>query len=200
MQPLRKNNFRSILVVVIIVLMLLPFVNTFSELMTRIVENTGFYKFIEANIVPYVVKLVMSLVGLFGVKTTWGETMFLIYKGGDPIAINLSWNCLGWQSLVILFATLISGLSGNFTTASKIECVVIGILGTFTFNIIRITVSVLAIVFINRSFASLLHDYLMILFTLVWIIIFWLFSYKYVLEEKGNRESKSDDLEARPGD
>ena len=178
-----KNNYKSVLIVLVVVLMLLPFVNTFSALLTKVVENTGFYKFIAVNIVPYVVRLVMGIINLFGVRTMWGETMFLVFKNGDPIAINISWNCLGWQSLVILFATFVGGgLSGNFTSRSKIECIIIGILGTFAFNIIRIAVSVLAIVFVNRFFASLLHDYLMILFTLVWMIMFWWFSYKYVLE------------------
>ena len=38
--------------------------------------------------------------------------------------------------------------------------------------------------FINSLFALLVHDYFAALTTIIWLIFFWWFAYKYVLEEK----------------
>lgn len=101
----------------------------------------------------------------------------------------ISWNCLGWQSLVIFAISLLTGLSGNFTRLSKLESILIGILGTFLLNLARIVVLVLGIVYANQFFAFVLHDYLMILAAILWLFLFWWFSYAFVLEKKEARTS-----------
>lgn len=179
-----KKGFRLILLVIVIFLLLFPFVNTFNQLLTRIVENTGFYRFIQSYISPYLVKIVVSVLNLFGIETRLGESMFLVYKNGQPQSVALSWNCLGWQSLVIFSATLFVGLTGKFTFFSKLECIVLGLMGVFLLNIGRIILTSVVLVFWGNYLAYFIHDYLMIVLTLVWIVVFWIYCYKYVLREK----------------
>jgi len=161
--------------------MLLPFVNVFNHFLTRLVEGSGAYQVIQNYVTPHIIKLVMVVLRFFGIKTRWGQSMFLVYTKDGPLSMVISWNCLGWQSLVIFFVSLITGLSGNFTRLSKLECILIGILGTFLLNLGRIVASVLAIIYVNQFFAYVLHDYLMVLVTILWLFIFWWFSYSFVL-------------------
>lgn len=180
-----KSTFKTLFLLLAIALMLLPFVNVFNHFLTRLVENTGFYRVIQNYITPHIIKLVMVVLRFFGIQTRWGQSMFLVYpEGKGPLSMVISWNCLGWQSLVIFFVSLVTGLSGNFTRLSKIECILIGILGTFLLNLGRIVASVLAIIYVNQFFAFVLHDYLMILITILWLFLFWWFSYAFVLEYK----------------
>lgn len=181
MKPIKtKSTYKALFALLAIALMLLPFINTFNHFLTRLVENTGFYRLIENYVVPHIIKVVMVVLRFLGIKTRWGQSMFLVYSDQGPLSMVVSWNCLGWQSLVIFFVSLITGLSGNFTRWSKIECISIGILGTFLLNIGRIVASVLAIIYVNQLFAYILHDYLMILVTILWLFVFWFFSYAFV--------------------
>lgn len=188
---MRKSTFKTLFLLLTIALMLLPFVNVFNHFLTRLVENTGFYKVIQLYVTPHIIKLVMVVLRFFGIKTRWGQSMFLVYPEGQaPLSMVISWNCLGWQSLVIFFVSLITGLSGNFTRLSKLECVFIGILGTFLLNLGRIVASVLAIIYVNRFFSFVLHDYLMVLVTILWLFFFWWFSYTFVLTPKAADEHR----------
>lgn len=180
----QKSTFKTLFALLAIALMLLPFVNVFNHFLTRLVEGSGFYKVIEIYITPHIIKLVIVVLRFFGIETRWGQSMFLVYKEGQPLSMIVSWNCIGWQSLVIFFVSLITGLSGNFTRLSKIECVLIGVLGTFLLNLGRIVASVLAIIYVNRFFSFVLHDYLMVLVTILWLFGFWYFSYAFVLMPK----------------
>lgn len=97
----------------------------------------------------------------------------------------MTWNCLGWQSLLLLVITLLSGLLGrNYTFWSKVETVAIGVLGTFLVNLFRLTFIVLLYNFATPIYFYVYHDYLAAIVTVIWLCFFWWFSYKFVLEEK----------------
>jgi exosortase/archaeosortase family protein len=179
-----RANYRVLLAALAVVLMLLPFVNLFNELLTQLVEQTGGYKWIELYVTPHLIKVVIVVLRLLGIAAKPGQTMFLVYGEGRAKALTLSWNCLGWQSLVIFGVSLATGFQGRFTRLSKIEAVVVGLLGTFLLNIARIVFLVLGIIYANQIFVHILHDYLAVLATVVWLIIFWWYVYKYVLVEK----------------
>lgn len=180
-----KGTYKTLFALLAVALMLLPFVNVFNHLLTRVVESSGIYRPIQTYVVPHVVKLIMVVLRFFGIKTRWGQTMFLVYTNkGEPLSMNVSWNCLGWQSLVIFAISLLTGLSGNYTRLSKIECILIGILGTFLLNLGRIVFTVILLVVSQPLFSLVLHDYLMVLVTILWLFVFWWFSYSFVLEER----------------
>jgi exosortase/archaeosortase family protein len=181
---LAKKTYQMLLVVLVITLMFLPFLNVFSYLLSGIAERTGFYKLLENYVTPYIVALTRAVLGLLGLRSRPGQSMLTVYYQQERYPIMIGWNCLGWQSMVIFFISLLTGLSGQFTRRSKAVCILIGTLGTFLFNLLRIVASILAIIFINRAFALVLHDYLMILLTIIWLLFFWWLSYRYVLEEK----------------
>jgi len=66
----------------------------------------------------------------------------------------------------------------------------IGILGTFLINLLRIALTVVLLVVSRPLFAVVFHDYLAAIMTIIWLVIFWWFAYSFVLEEKVMREKK----------
>jgi len=156
---MRKQTFKNIFFVLTVILILLPFLTTFSEQLTGLIQKTPLYLLIQAYIVPYEVRIV-------------------------GLIMSLLWNCLGWQSLLFLLVSLSAGLQGSFKLSSKLEVVTIGILGTFWVNILRIVfISILGGYF-PSVFAVVFHDYFATLVTAVWLFIFWWFSFSFVLETK----------------
>ena len=161
--------------------MVLPFTVSLNEMMTRIVERTGWYRWIEERVVPWEVRLVGVMVKPLGLK-------FVAYKDGFMVNgryAKLSWNCIGWQSLLLFLLSLPVGLAaGSYTFWSKVEAVVIGLLGTFWVNLLRIGFTVILLVVSRPLFAIVFHDYLAALVTVAWLVVFWWFAYRFVLEEK----------------
>jgi exosortase/archaeosortase family protein len=183
----QKATFRLILAVTSIVLMLLPFLAALNSFLTEVISRANWYQPIQEHIVPWEAKLVSAALFPLGIetKTLVGSSRFAFYmvKNNEIIPVDLAWNCLGWQSMLLLLVSLVAGLRGRFTNISRIECVVFGFFGTLLINILRMTIVAAGIFYVNELFAMVVHDYLAALITLVWLIIFWWFSYSYILED-----------------
>ncbi|EKE05420.1 MAG: hypothetical protein ACD_19C00305G0001 [uncultured bacterium] len=177
---MRKQTFKNIFFVLTVILILLPFLTTFSEQLTGLIQKTPLYLLIQAYIVPYEVRIVGLIMSLLRIPVEVGTSSLSV--AGQPLRVT--WNCLGWQSLLFLLVSLSAGLQGSFKLSSKLEVVTIGILGTFWVNILRIVfISILGGYF-PSVFAVVFHDYFATLVTAVWLFIFWWFSFSFVLEER----------------
>ena len=172
-------------------LVTLPFVVSINDLLTRVVENMGWYAWVQKYIVPWEIKLVGVMVTPLGID-------FVAHPEGftaNGTYAHLSWNCIGWQSLLLFLITLPFGLKGgDYTWLSKTEAVAIGLLGTFLVNLLRIATTVVLLVVSRPVFAMVYHDYLAAIMTVVWLIGFWWFSYSFVLEERAEKVNKGSPL------
>lgn len=187
-----KGTFKTIFIITVVILMILPFFTTFSEFLTRIVENIKLYKAIENFVVPYEIKLVEVVLHIFGIKTIAGNgSIFSIVKNEVPIGIQISWNCIGWQSLILLIITLFTGLQGPYTKTSKLECMLVGILGTFLMNIFRVSIVLLVLYFFGKLPAIIFHDYGSTLMIIVWLFFFWWMSYSTILVPYGQTDEEN---------
>lgn len=176
----QKNVFIIIFAFLAITLPLLPFLVSFNDVLTHAIENLGWYSWIQQVIVPYEIKMVGVLVKLLGID-------FIAHKEGMTINntyAHLSWNCIGWQSLLLLFITFIIGLKRKYTFFSKLETIIIGIIGTILVNLLRMAFTVVLIVVSRPLFAVVFHDYLAAIMTVVWLGFFWWFAYSFILEKK----------------
>jgi exosortase/archaeosortase family protein len=175
---------RNLLLVLVFVLMSLPLFTTFNELLTKVVEGTGAYQVLARYVVPFETRAVSLILRPFGVESSPTIShLFIERPDGSSTGIFFSWNCLGWQSGVLLILTLITGLSGNFSISSKIETLLLGITGTFLINLLRISVVVVFAYFYGQITATIVHDYGGTLFTIAWFFAYWGISYAYLLEE-----------------
>lgn len=187
----RKQIFLLIIAMFSLVLLTLPFVLTFNEGLTQIIEKNRLYGWIQETIVPVEAKMMGALLLPFGYD-------FAVVKDGSGIVVNglpmsLTWNCLGWQSFLLFLITLAFGFRGRFTKRSILEAAAIGILGTFWLNIGRMLFTVVLAVHLPSVFRIVFHDYLAAFTTIIWLFLFWWLVYGYVLEEKKILAEASND-------
>jgi len=182
----QKRTFITIFALLAVFLAVLPFLVSFNEILTRLVERFRLYMWVQERIVPLEVKMVGVLVKPLGIN-------YLAHQNGMTVNgtyAGMTWNCIGWQSLLLLIITLVVGLRGNYTLWSKVETTLIGLLGTFLVNMARLTLIVIILAYSRPLFAVVYHDYLAAIVTIIWLFVFWWFSYSFVLEEKMVREDR----------
>ena len=184
----QKATFKKLFAGVAILLAVLPVVVTFSAVLTSLFNKIGAYVWLQRIVVPFEARLVAVLLRLVNIKgvVTPGESfaMLLERPGQEYLPVILSWNCLGWQSLVLLGLTLATGLKGNWKFLSKTEVVIIGVLGTFLINVFRMAFITSLAYYWNNVAAMIIHDYFAAFVALIWLIFFWWFSYSFVLEPR----------------
>ena len=83
-----------------------------------------------------------------------------------------------------------SGLTGKFTLASKLEILIVGLLGTFLLNIGRL--SLIFVLFYNFTggVAQAFHDYGSVILTIGWLFALWYYAFHFVLQTKIANESE----------
>lgn len=178
----QKKIFYYILIVFGLIIVFLPFINTFNDILTRIVIQFDYFNVIQKYIIPWEVRMVGVLLYLLGFTVTiMGD--YLKIGTDKPLVIEIAWNCIGWQSLLFFILTSWIGLQGNqYTLASKLKAWIVGILGTFLVNLVRIVAVVLVSYKFGQGSAVIFHDYGSTFIVVTWLIIFWWFSYAYILE------------------
>lgn len=187
-----KATFKIILAAVAVTLMVLPLLAALNSFLTEVFNRAKWYQPIQRYVVPWEARLVAAALYPLGIKTriTTGPGRFAFYmvRGREIVPVDLAWNCLGWQSSLLLIVSLVAGLRREFTNISRLECIVFGLFGTLLVNILRMVLIAAGIFYINEFFAKVLHDYVMTLMSLVWLLFFWWFSYRFILEGKDNAE------------
>lgn len=182
-----KRAGSGVFLVVVVFLMLFPFINTFNELLVKIVEQLSFLEPITNVFVGYEARLVRVFLTFISIQTTGHPSspiISLVGKTGgvDPVAI--AWGCSGWQSLVLVGATLVAGFQGEFTRLSKIEALLVGGIVTFWLNIFRLTFIFYLFYHYGQKQALFFHDYGSVILTIVWLFTFWYYAFNFVLRAK----------------
>lgn len=185
----QKQTFKLLFIILALILMLLPLVAALQSILTNFFANLAWYQVTNQYIVPWEARLVAVAIKPLGISSVVTPNsprtaFYMVTRQGIPMSVNLAWNCLGWQSMLILVISIIFGLRGNFTRLSRIECILLGLFGTLLVNVLRMAIVAAGIYYINQVFAMVIHDYLVALMTIVWLFFFWWFSYSFVLEEK----------------
>lgn len=176
-----KNNLKFLLALLAISLIILPFITTFDHFLTRMVNQIGGYQLIQKYLVPHEAKIVAVVLRPFGFEVMPMPTGIYV----NDVLVTIWWSCIGWQSLLITALSFGVGLSGNFSKSSKIETVILGILGFFFLTIFRLSSVAVVGAWWGTMPALLYHDYFAAtLLTFVWLFFFWWFVYSYVLEER----------------
>lgn len=173
----KRFVFGTLFAVLAVILAFLPFVTTFNEFLTRLVMKVKIYQFIQEFVVPWEARMIVVMLSPFNYKISATPYGLIV----NDHLVRISWNCIGWQSLVLLLISFISGLQGSFKVSSKIQCVLFGILGTFLINLIRVAGVVILAMEVSKVASIVFHDYASTLFIIFWLFFFWWFSYRFIL-------------------
>lgn len=187
-QRAQGKVFQRILVVASITFVILPFITTFNEFLTKVVESFQLVALIQGSIAPFIVRIVAVLLRTLGVPVSISGSNLFLTGAWMPLRVYINWNCIGWQSFVLLAFTFLTGLQGPYTRRSKLMTVLIGLEGTFLLNIVRILIPTLLAGNSGYLQAILFHDYLGTLFTLLWMGVFWNYAFESLLLRKPTEE------------
>jgi exosortase/archaeosortase family protein len=93
----------------------------------------------------------------------------------------ISWNCIGWQSLVLLGVSLITGLRGRHPIEARAQVIVIGLAGTMLLNLLRVAAVAAIAATIGVTPAILFHDYGGTVLVISYLFLFWMFAHRWIL-------------------
>jgi exosortase/archaeosortase family protein len=162
-------------------LMLLPFVTTFDDLLTTWALRLGANNPLQ-GIVPIEARMVVGLLGAVGIHAAASGSHIVIWDAaGSMHTLFISWNCIGWQSLILLGISFLSGLRGQQSLEARVQVVLIGIAGTMLLNLMRVAAVAAIAATIGQTPAMLFHDYGGTILVVGWLFGFWIFAQRWIL-------------------
>jgi exosortase/archaeosortase family protein len=169
-------------------LMLLPLVTTFNDLLTTWAMQLGANNPLQA-VVPVEARMVVGLLGLVGVHAAASGSYMVVWdSAGAMHTLFISWNCIGWQSLVLLGVSLLTGLRGRHPIEARVQVIVIGVAGTMLLNLLRVAAVAAIAATIGVTPAVLFHDYGGTLLVITYLFLFWMFAQRWILAAPASDE------------
>ncbi|TMD14280.1 MAG: exosortase/archaeosortase family protein [Chloroflexi bacterium] len=177
----RDNVNLTLIALTCALLMVLPLVTTFDDLLTAWAMQMGADNPLQA-IVPVEARMVVSLLGLAGVHAAASGSHLVVWDGtGSMHTLFISWNCIGWQSLILFGVSLMSGLRGGHSVESRVQVLCIGLAGTVLLNLIRVSLVALIAATVGIAPAILFHDYGGTILFVGFLFAFWAFAQRWIL-------------------
>lgn len=177
----RDNVNLTLLALLCGLLMLLPLVTTFDDLLTALALRLGANNPLQM-IVPVEARMVVGLLGVAGIHAAASGSHLVVWDGGGAMhTLFISWNCIGWQSLLLLGVSFLSGLRGNHPIEARIQVVVIGVAGTMLLNLLRVAAVAGIAATVGVTPAVLFHDYGGTILTIAFLFAFWMFVQRWIL-------------------
>jgi exosortase/archaeosortase family protein len=170
--------------------MVMPLVTTFDDFLTGWALQLGANNPLQA-IVPAEARMVVGLLTALGIHAAASGSDIVVWdRAGYMHLMLISWNCIGWQSLVLLGVSFFTGLRGRQPREARAQVIVIGVAGTLLLNLLRVAaVAGLAATW-GQTPAVLFHDYGGTLLVIGWLFAFWAFAQRWILAP-----GPSEDLE-----
>ena len=161
-------------------LMVLPLVTTFDDLLSGWALQLGANNPLQ-SIVPVESRMVVGLLSAIGIHSAAAGSHMVVWdRAGSMHVLLISWNCIGWQSLILLLVSFISGLRGRHPLESRVQVVIIGVAGTMLLNLLRVAaVAALAATW-GQTPAILFHDYGGTVLVVGWLFGFWMFVQRFL--------------------
>ena len=185
----RDNVNLTLIAITCALLMLLPLVTTFDELLTAWAMGLGANNPLQA-IVPAESRMVVSLLGLAGVHAAASGSHLVVWDAsGSMHTLFISWNCIGWQSLILFGVSLMSGLRGGHSLESRAQVVLIGIAGTMLLNLLRVALVAFIAATAGVTPAVLFHDYGGTVLFVAFLFAFWAFAQRWILQPGSERST-----------
>jgi exosortase/archaeosortase family protein len=171
----------TLLIASCLMLLALPFVTTYNDLLTAGAIRFGVAGPLQ-SVSPFEARLVVAMLQLVGVHAATAGSQLVVWDGcGHATNLFISWNCIGWQSLVLLCASFAVGLRG-LSAEARLQVFTIGLLGTVLVNLLRVALVCVLAATAGRTPALLFHDYGGTLMTVGWLFAFWFAAQRWLLE------------------
>ena len=171
----------TVIAIACALLMVLPLVTTFDELLTTMAMGLGANNPLQL-IVPVESRMVVGLLGIFGVHAAASGSHLVVWDmSGSMHTLFISWNCIGWQSLILFGISLLTGLRGGHTFEGRAQVILIGAAGTMLLNLVRVSLVALIAATIGVAPAVFFHDYGGTILFVGFLFAFWAFAQRWIL-------------------
>jgi len=187
----RRDNLpqMTVLASLSLILLALPFVTTYNDLLTAWAMQLGVAQPLQA-VSPLEARMVVALLTAFGFHAAAAGSILVVWgSSGQPTDLFISWNCIGWQSLVLLGVSLAVGLRGRYSAEARAQVFLLGLLGTVLVNLVRVALVCLLAAVAGRAPAIIFHDYGGTLMTVVWLFAFWVIAQRWLLVDSMSTEA-----------
>lgn len=195
---LEGKIYQKLILYAAIAFIVLPFITSFNEVLTKVVESLHFVNAMQGVAAPFIVKVLVVLLRALGVPASVDGSFLYLTGGWMPLKVYINWNCIGWQSFILLALTIITGLQGSYTRRSKLVTILIGVEGTFLVNMVRILIPTLIAYKVDYIPAIIFHDYIGTLLTLLWMGAFWSYAFDGILVKKDGANIGEDTSRDKP--
>lgn len=177
----RDNVNLTLIALTCALLMLLPLVTTFDDLLSSWAMQFGANNPLQ-TIVPAEARMVVSMLSVIGVHAAASGSHLVVWDGAGAMhVLFISWNCIGWQSLILFGVSLISGLRGGHSFEARAQVVCIGVAGTMLLNLLRVAAVALIAATLGVAPAILFHDYGGTILFVGFLFAFWMFAQRWIL-------------------
>jgi exosortase/archaeosortase family protein len=180
-RPERDALNMTLIALACALLMVMPLVTTFDDFLTSWALQLGADNPLQA-IVPTEARMVVGLLAAVGIRAVASGSHIVVWdQAGVMHTLLISWNCIGWQSLILVAVSFVSGLRGRHPLEARVQVVIIGVAGTMLLNLLRVAaVAALAATW-GQTPAILFHDYGGTVLIVGWLFAFWLFVQRWIL-------------------
>jgi exosortase/archaeosortase family protein len=179
----RSAIYPGLLAVLAGLLMVLPFVTTFNDLLASVASRIGLAGPLGA-LAPVEARLTVAALTLVGLPSAVNGPQVVLLGDRYAQPLTISWNCAGWQSVLLLALSLWAGLRREHTTTSRLLVIAFGGLGTVAVNVLRIGLVCLLAAAVGYVPAVLFHDYAGTLLTIGWLFVLWSVAFRWLLIRK----------------
>lgn len=164
-----------------LLLLAMPLVATFDDLLAVGIMHVRLIGPLDA-VAPMEARLAAGLLRGVGIAAAVsGPLLLMPGPGGSTVTLWITWNCVGWQSVVLFGFSLLAGLRGGLGWEARTQVVVTGLIGTVLVNVLRIAVVGIVAAAFGSPPAILLHDYGGTLLVVTWLLAFWAGADRWIL-------------------
>src|SRR5487761_962196 len=143
--------------------------------------TTSTFSFTPSPTGQTITRMVVAMLGLIGVHAAASGSYLMVWdSAGSMHTLFISWNCIGWQSLILLGVSFLSGLRGHQSLEARAQVVFIGIAGTMLLNLMRVAAVAAIAATAGQTPAILFHDYGGTILVVTWLFVFWIFVQRFI--------------------
>lgn len=124
-----------------------------------------------------------------------GHLVSINLANGTPVALDIASDCTGLQGILAFgMLSTLALLDVKPRVSRLIPVFVVGFLGAFLINIVRLIVVFITFEFFGVSAGSTMHVYFGYLIFIVWVLAFWTMAFRYLGPPRGTLPQQPDTL------